>query len=96
MKNYNNHKLGVVSFLILCLILSNLAFSQTEKLNAIKAAIEAKGAQWTPGESWVTRLSPEEFLKLLGARDEERGIVEPISLLMNLVQIPAINGKSVL
>lgn len=52
--------LGIVLSVILCLILSNLAFAGRGELDAIRAAIEANGAQWTAGESWVTRLSPEE------------------------------------
>jgi len=69
--------LGIILSIIWCLVLTNLAFSSTEKLEAIKAAIKAKGAQWTAGETWVFRLSPEEFRKLLGARDLELEIVEP-------------------
>jgi hypothetical protein len=77
MKNHMRFSLGIILSIIWCLVLTNLAFSSTEKLEAIKAAIKAKGAQWTAGETWVFRLSPEEFRKLLGARDLELEIVEP-------------------
>ena len=69
--------LGIVLSVILCLILSNLAFAGRGELDAIRAAIETKGAQWTAGESWVTRLSPEERQTLLGEKTLELGIVEP-------------------
>ena len=36
-----------------------------DDLQAIQAAIKAKGAQWTAGESWVTSLSPDERRLLL-------------------------------
>jgi len=70
-------RLRVILSIILCLILTNLAFSTTEELEAIRAAIKAKGAEWTAGETWVSRLAPEEARKLLGAREPE--IFEPIS-----------------
>ena len=71
--------LGIVLSVILCLILSNLAFAGRGELDAIRAAIEAKGAQWTAEESWVTRLSPEDRRNLLGEKTLEHGIVEPAS-----------------
>ena len=69
--------LGVVLSVIWCLILTNLAFAATEELTAVQAAIRAKGAVWTAGESWVTRLSPEERQNLLGEKSLELGIIEP-------------------
>ena len=71
--------LGLVLSVILCLILTNLAFADAQNLAAIQAAIKAKGAKWTAGESWVTRLRPEERQKLLGEKTLEFGDVEPIT-----------------
>ena len=67
MKKSIYQRLGPVLLFLLFLVQSSFIFSQTEKLDAIRSAIEAKGAQWTPKESWVTKLSPDEFRKLLGA-----------------------------
>ena len=69
--------LGIILSVILCLILSNLAFADAGELAKTRAAIEARGAQWKAGESWVTRLSPEERRTLLGEKTLELGIVEP-------------------
>lgn len=85
--------LGIVLSVILCLILSNLAFAGRGELDAIRAAIEAKGAQWTAGESWVTRLSPEERRNLLGEKTLELGIVEPLSPLLAIGYPPAIDWR---
>jgi hypothetical protein len=60
MKISTRFGLGIVLSIISCLILTNLAFADSGKLDAIRTAIESKGALWTAGESWVTRLSPEE------------------------------------
>ena len=80
--------LGIVLSVILCLILSNLAFAGRGELDAIRAAIEARGAQWTAGESWVTRLSPEERRTLLGEKTLGLGIVEPASPPLGLTVPP--------
>jgi len=87
MKNYMRFSTRAISVFILCLILTISAFSQQkelnlspqEKLDLIKAAIKEKGAMWVPGESWVTRLSPEERLKLLGEKTFELEIIEFLS-----------------
>ena len=79
MKISTRFGLGIVLSVILCLILSNLAFADSGKLDAIRTAIKAKGALWTAGESWVTRLSPEERRDLLGEKTLKLGIVEPTS-----------------
>ena len=81
--------LGVVLSVILCLILTNSAFADRGELAKIRAAIKAKGTQWTAGESWVTRLSPEERRTLLGEKTLELGIVEPASPPLALTVLPA-------
>jgi len=67
---------GVLIFLSL-LMLTSLSFAASEELANIQAAIDTKGALWTPGESWVTRLSPQERRNLLGEKTLELGILEP-------------------
>jgi hypothetical protein len=87
MNNLMKLKLKIILVFILCLTLTTFSFLQEEEhnltaqieLEKIKAAIKAAGAQWIPGESWVTRLGPEERLKLLGEKTHERGIITPIS-----------------
>lgn len=66
MKRAIKFRFAVILSIIWLLILTNSAFSQ-DTLDEIKAALKASGAKWTPKESWVTRLSPEKFRKLLGA-----------------------------
>lgn len=44
--------------------------AQTD-LDSVRAAIARSGAKWTAGESWVSRLSGEEFRHLLGTRPFE-------------------------
>ena len=68
MKRYVRLGRWIVLSTVGLLILSNLAFADPQELTAIQAAIEAKGALWTAGESWVTRLSPEERRNLLGEK----------------------------
>jgi hypothetical protein len=79
MKNYM--KFTVILFLIFFLILISSALQpqdnlQENKLDQIRTAIKEKGAEWTAGETWVSRLSTEEFKKLLGLK--EPGIAESI------------------
>lgn len=57
---------ALVVFAVCFLTLANVALADAEELRAIRAAIKAKGALWTAGESWVTRLGPDERRKLLG------------------------------
>ena len=80
MKSHMKFKLRVILTIILCLVLTSLAFSSKEELKAIRAAIKAKGAHWTAGETWVSQLSDEEFSKLLGEKTWEYKIIQlPIS-----------------
>jgi len=58
-------------------LLNSLAFSSKEELKAIRAAIKAKGAHWTAGETWLSRLTPEERRKLFGEKTWEHKIVQP-------------------
>ena len=69
-------KLWIILTIVWCLILTNSAFSAQKTLREIKADIKAHGLQWTPKESWVTRLSREEFRKLLGAGPSKARIFE--------------------
>ena len=76
MKSYMRFKLRVILTIILCLLLTSLAFSSKEELKAIRAAIKAKGALWTAGETWLSRLTPEERRKLFGEKTWEHKIVQ--------------------
>jgi len=78
MKSPARFGLGVVLSIVWFLILTNLVFAETEELRAIQAAIKARGAPWTAGESWVTRLRPDERQKLLGGRTSDPRIAEEI------------------
>lgn len=67
----------LVSILLLWFMVGSIAFAESEELLQIRAAAKAKGILWTPGESWVTRLNPEERRNLLGEKTLESGIVQP-------------------
>ncbi|NOZ60047.1 MAG: T9SS type A sorting domain-containing protein [Calditrichaeota bacterium] len=58
-----------VLFLLYCLLGISSAMDNTE-ISQIQQAIKAKGASWTAGENWVTRLPREEQIKLLGTIPE--------------------------
>ena len=97
MKGRMRFGLGIVLSIIWCLILTNLALADTEELRAIQASIKARDALWTAGESWVTRLSPEERQALLGEKTLEFGIFEPVeppSALLALGYPPAIDWRN--
>ena len=80
MKSHIKFKLRVILSIILCLVLTSLAFSSKEELKAIRAAIKAKGAHWTAGETWLSRLTPEKRRKLCGEKTWEHKFVQlPIS-----------------
>jgi len=62
-------KFFLISFvyLLFTVLLSVQSFSsEQENLIKIQQAIQAKGAKWTAGTNWVTRLSPEEQKRLCG------------------------------
>jgi hypothetical protein len=65
-------KIIISSWLILLwlaglpLLRINANSSFASDLEAVRQAIAEKGAKWTAGESWVSRLSPEEFKSLCG------------------------------
>ncbi len=54
-----------ILFLLLLTVGLALATDNTD-IPRIQQAIQAKGANWVPGENWVTRLPREEQQKLLG------------------------------
>jgi len=74
MKGYRRFGIIVIVGIISCLLFASLSFAEPGELAEIQAAIRAKGALWTAGESWVTCLSPEERRKLLGEKTTELGI----------------------
>ncbi|MHC4534153.1 MAG: C1 family peptidase [Planctomycetota bacterium] len=76
MKGYRRVGSIVIVGIISCLLFVSLSFADSNELAEIRAAIKAKGANWTAGESWVTRLSPEERRKLLGEMTMESGSQE--------------------
>jgi C1A family cysteine protease len=63
-KNYLLIYLMIIAFLIVSV--QSFA-SEQENLVQIKQAIQAKGAKWTAGSNWITRLSDEEQKRLCGA-----------------------------
>jgi C1A family cysteine protease len=76
--------------LVLVLLLQMNA-SASDELAHIKQAIIEKSANWTAGESWVTRLSPEEQKQLCGGRlpEIDPGKVKLLSL-PKLTSAPAV------
>jgi hypothetical protein len=64
--------------------LSASSVTQDQNIVLIREAIEVKGANWIPKETWVSRLSTEEFKRILGDRTREREIVEP--MLVNILE----------
>lgn len=68
------------SVLFFCLMAVFTGFSnpQDNKLDRIRAAIKAKDAQWTPGETPLTRLSIEQLRRMMGDRSREIAGQEPI------------------
>jgi len=54
--------------IIICFIMMAVPLlSANRDIDEIRRAIQAKGAQWTAGENWVTRLTKEERRALCGA-----------------------------
>jgi len=78
MKGYRRFGIIVIVGIASCLLFASLSFADTDsaELAEVQAAIRAKEAHWTAGESWVTRLSPEERRKLLGEITMEPGSQE--------------------
>ncbi|MBN2103414.1 T9SS type A sorting domain-containing protein [bacterium] len=63
MKPRNRHTCIIICFIMMAIPL----LSANRDIDEIRRAIQAKGAQWTAGENWVTRLSKEERRALCGA-----------------------------
>jgi C1A family cysteine protease len=63
-KNYLLIYLMIIAFLMVSV--QSFA-SEQENLIQIKQAIQAKGAKWTAGTNWVTKLSSEKQKRLCGA-----------------------------
>jgi len=63
------NKISFIVRIFFCLIIIELtsikSYSDTDKLEKIKTAIEQKDLNWTAGENWVTRLSPQQRKKLV-------------------------------
>jgi C1A family cysteine protease len=76
MKKQNFIWIIVSLALSLCFVFASSSMAAEEELANIKASIESKGAQWTAGENWVTRLSPEDRRNLLGEMTEITGSAE--------------------
>jgi len=64
--NRLNKKIFILVWLVFATFFSSL-LSYAAELDEIRAAIQAKGAQWIAGETSVSSLPPEERKKLLGA-----------------------------
>ena len=76
MRNVNRGLLKAVIAGLLFLALITTAMAQDKELSQIRQAIKSQDALWTAGESWVTKLAPEERRALLGEMSLELGIVE--------------------
>jgi len=62
-------KMASLFILLICLLCFShvqLFPSEKEELKQIQQAIEAKGANWTAGSNWVTKLTPEKRKRLCG------------------------------
>ena len=64
----NRFKLISEIGLSLCALLFPITSAFSADIDQIRAAIEANGAKWTAEENPISRLSPEEFKKRLGAK----------------------------
>ncbi|MEA1986992.1 MAG: C1 family peptidase [Candidatus Marinimicrobia bacterium] len=53
-----------ITILLLTILFLTVAYSEISKIKKIQQAIDEKGANWTAGENWVTRLSEQEREKL--------------------------------
>ena len=84
-------KIIFTSILFLLLFSFTLLALEKDDISQIQQAIQAKGAKWTAGESWVTKLSREEQLKLLGHVFEPPAIEE--TRIINLPQIENLPEK---
>lgn len=75
MKNYKRSLFSLTGLVILAalfLVSPNVVLC-TETIDEINAAIEAAGADWVAAENPITRMTPEERRKLLGAMEETAG-----------------------
>jgi C1A family cysteine protease len=85
--------------LTLSLVLNSLVSSGAE-LDDIKAAIKAKGAKWTAGETSVSQLSMEQKQRRLGSLVPEGSGAGQLSFLSPAISLPAsldwrnYNGKN--
>ena len=68
--NRLNKKIFILVWLVFATFFSSL-LSYAAELDEIRAAIQAKGAQWIAGETSVSKLPPEERKKLLGALEPQ-------------------------
>lgn len=80
---------NVISLVLLfAFVLSFQLFAQDKiQIQQIQQAIETKGAKWTAGENWVTKLSREERKKLLGANIER-----PDSATAKFITLPQVDN----
>ncbi len=70
----------VIQILVLVSVLRLYA---SDELQKIQEAIKTQGASWQAGENWVTRLTPAERKRLLGARRDF-----PLAKSARLLQLP--------
>jgi C1A family cysteine protease len=68
--NRLNKKIFILVWLVFATFFSSF-LSYAAELDEIRAAIQAKGAQWIAGETSVSKLPPEERKKLLGALEPQ-------------------------
>ena len=60
-------------FIFLSLFISRLVFPSEINVDQIRQAIKEKGASWTAGETWLTRLPEEQRQRALGLLREPAG-----------------------
>lgn len=80
--------LPIISLILLFTLVFGFHLLALDKkdIQEIQQAIKAKGANWTPGENWVTQLSREEQKKLCGELSEK-----PDPADVNFIELPMRN-----
>ena len=93
MRKCTRRRLGFVPILMLCLVQSASMFSITETTEGIESVNALRRAQQEPKRSWVSKLSKDEFRKLLGAMPSP-GTLEPGSPPFPLTYPSAIDWRN--
>ena len=75
------NRFPLVIFLVSIVLLASAWAKDDSTLEKIRKAIKEKGAKWEAGETWISRLSPEERRKYMGALPPKTRVVtsQPLS-----------------